>query len=163
MRSHNNRSRAGFPYQTLLNGMYRSAKHTASDPKFVATPSKYCRAFWLLSRTASCRKPKPGPASVDTRSLSLRDTAARAKSPQEALAHFGRPEIFNTGQGSQFTSPCFTQVLKDAKVRIGMDGKGRWMDNVFIERLWRSMKYECVSLYAFETGSELRDGLDRFL
>ncbi|CAA7626051.1 Mobile element protein (fragment) [Magnetospirillum sp. SS-4] len=50
-------------------------------------------------------------------------------------------------------------MLKDAKVRISMDGKGRWMDNVFIERLWRSLKYECVYLHAFETGSELRDGL----
>ena len=82
---------------------------------------------------------------------------------QEALARFGRPEIFNTDQGSQFTSPRFTQVLKDAGVRISMDGKGRWMDNVFIERLWRSMKYECVYLHAFETGSELRDGLARWI
>jgi len=82
---------------------------------------------------------------------------------QEALARFGVPEIFNTDQGSQFTSPRFTQVLKDAKVRISMDGKGRWMDNVFIERLWRSLKYECVYLHAFETGSELRDGLGRWI
>lgn len=63
---------------------------------------------------------------------------------QDALARFGAPEIFNTDQGSQFTCPRFTQVLKDAKVRISMDGRGRWMDNVFIERLWRSLKYECV-------------------
>ncbi len=58
------------------------------------------------------------------------------------LRRFGAPEIFNTDQGSQFTSPRFTDVLKDAGVRISMDGRGRWMDNVFIERLWRSMKYE---------------------
>nr|CAM77486.1 Integrase, catalytic region [Magnetospirillum gryphiswaldense MSR-1] len=62
-------------------------------------------------------------------------------------------------QGSQFTSPRFTGVLKDAGVRISMDGRGRWMDNVFIERLWRSLKYKCVYLHAFETGSELRTGL----
>lgn len=80
----------------------------------------------------------------------------------DALARFGRPEIFNTDQGSQFTSPRFTQVLKDVGVRISMDGKGRWMDNVFIERLWRSIKYECVYLHAFETGSELRGGLSRW-
>jgi putative transposase len=55
---------------------------------------------------------------------------------------FGRPEIFNTDQGSQFTSFAFTNTLKDADVRISMDGRGRWMDNVFIERLWRSLKYE---------------------
>jgi putative transposase len=59
---------------------------------------------------------------------------------------------------SQFTSPRFTEVLTAAGVRISMDGRGRWMDNVFIERLWRSLKYECVYLHAFETGSELRTG-----
>jgi putative transposase len=78
---------------------------------------------------------------------------------QEACARFGRPEIFNTDQGSQFTSPRFTAVLRDAGARISMDGRGRWMDNVFIERLWRSLKYECVYLHAFETGSELRTAL----
>ena len=78
---------------------------------------------------------------------------------EEALARFGKPEIFNTDQGSQFTSVAFTQVLKDACVQISMDGKGRWIDNVFIERLWRSMKYECVYLHAFETGSALHAGL----
>ena len=82
---------------------------------------------------------------------------------EEALARFGRPEIFNTDQGSQFTSSEFTDVLKAADVRISMDGRGRWMDNVFIERLWRSLKYECVYLHAFETGSELRDGLSRWI
>jgi putative transposase len=78
---------------------------------------------------------------------------------EEALARFGRPDIFNTDQGSQFTSPRFTGVLRDAGVRISMDGRGRWMDNVFIERLWRSLKYECIYLHAFETGSQLRAGL----
>jgi len=78
---------------------------------------------------------------------------------EEALAGFGRPDIFNTDQGSQFTSPRFTGALLAAGVRVSMDGRGRWMDNVFIERLWRSLKYECVYLHAFETGSELRAGL----
>ena len=82
---------------------------------------------------------------------------------EEALARFGSPEIFNTDQGSQFTSFAFTSVLKDAEIRISMDGRGRWMDNVFIERLWRSLKYECVYLHAFETGSELRVGLTRWI
>ncbi len=79
----------------------------------------------------------------------------------EALARFGRPGIFNTDQGSQFTSPRFTEVLAAAAIRISMDGRGRWMDNAFIERLWRSLKYECVYLHAFETGSALRAGLTR--
>jgi putative transposase len=82
---------------------------------------------------------------------------------EEVLARFGRPDIFNTDQGSQFTSFAFTAVLRDAEIRISMDGRGRWMDNVFIERLWRSLKYECVYLHAFETGSELRVGLTRWI
>jgi len=82
---------------------------------------------------------------------------------QEALAHHGKPEIFNTDQGSQFTSAAFTQVLKDAGIAISMDGRGRWMDNVFIERLWRSVKYECVYLHAFETGQQLHAGLSSYL
>lgn len=78
---------------------------------------------------------------------------------EEAMAWHGRPEIFNTDQGSQFTSLAFTQVLITAGIRISMDGKGRWIDNVFIERLWRSLKYECVYLHAFENGLTLRAGL----
>lgn len=70
---------------------------------------------------------------------------------QEATERFGAAGIFNTDQGSQFTSDEWTAQLKDHDMRISMDGKGRWMDNVFIERLWRSLKYECVYLNAFET------------
>ncbi len=76
---------------------------------------------------------------------------------EDALARYGKPEIFNTDQGSQFTSDAFTKVLKDAEIRISMDGKGRWRDNVMIERLWRSLKYECIYLHAYETGSEAKD------
>jgi len=71
---------------------------------------------------------------------------------KEALAKHGSPEIFNSDQGSQFTSEDFTRVLKDANVRISMDGKRRWMDNVFIERLWRSLKYECIYLQDLGSG-----------
>jgi putative transposase len=78
---------------------------------------------------------------------------------EEAMARYGRPEIFNTDQGGQFTGPRFTAVLTGAGVQVSMDGRGRWMDNIFIERLWRSLKYECVYLNAFETGSEARAGL----
>ena len=91
------------------------------------------------------------------------DVAFCIEALQEALARFGRPEIFNSDQGSQFTSSEFTEVLRAADVRISMDGRGRWMDNVFIERLWRSLKYECIYLHAFETGSELRAGLSRWI
>ena len=77
----------------------------------------------------------------------------------EALERYGPPEIFNSDQGSQFTSVDFTDVLTEAGIRISMDGKGRWMDNVFIERLWRSLKYECVYLSEFATCSEARSGI----
>jgi putative transposase len=91
------------------------------------------------------------------------DVAFCIEALREALTRFGRPEIFNTDQGSQFTSAEFTDVLRTAEVRSSMDGRGRWMDNVFIERLWRSLKYECIYLHAFETGSELRVGLTRWI
>ena len=78
---------------------------------------------------------------------------------EDAMNRYGVPEIFNTDQGSQFTSQEFTRTLKEAGVRISMDGKGRWMDNVFIERLWRSVKWECVYLREFETGSQARKAL----
>ena len=80
----------------------------------------------------------------------------------EALRRFGPPEIFNTDQGSQFTGIAFTDRLKDAGVRISMDGKGRWLDNVFIERLWHSVKSEEVYLRANNTVSEARSGLTRY-
>ena len=82
---------------------------------------------------------------------------------EEALGRYGAPDIFNTDQGSQFTSPRFVEVVQGAGARVSMDGRGRWMDNVFIERLWRSLKYECVYLHAFESGSELRAGLGRWI
>lgn len=84
------------------------------------------------------------------------DTRFCVEALEEALMLHGKPEIFNTDQGSQFTSFDFTDVLKENGIKISMDGKGRWMDNVFIERLWRSMKYECVYLKAFETGAQAR-------
>ena len=82
---------------------------------------------------------------------------------KEALAKYGTPEIFNTDQGSQFTSGAWIDVLTEAKVKISMDGKGRWIDNRMIERLWRSLKYECVYLHAFERGSEAKTGIGKWL
>jgi putative transposase len=75
---------------------------------------------------------------------------------EEAIERYGCPDIFNTDQGSQFTSEAFTDVLKAHDVKISMDGKGQWTDNVFIERLWRSLKYECVYLHAFTDFREAR-------
>jgi len=81
---------------------------------------------------------------------------------EEALRRYGAPEIFNTDQGAQFTSEAFTDALKAAGIRISMDGKGRWVDNVFVERLWRSLKYEEVYLKAYETVAEARQGMANY-
>ena len=78
---------------------------------------------------------------------------------EEALARYGAPEIFNTDQGAQFTAEAFTAVLLARGVRVSMDGKGRWIDNVFVERLWRSVKYEDIYLHAYETVRELKAAL----
>ncbi|WP_299507827.1 IS3 family transposase [uncultured Roseobacter sp.] len=81
----------------------------------------------------------------------------------EAVARFGSPEIMNTDQGSQFTSFAWTDRLRRSGVRISMDGKGRFLDNIFVERLWRSLKYECVYLHAWETGSEAKAGVSKWI
>ena len=82
---------------------------------------------------------------------------------EEALAKYGKPEIFNTDQGSQFTGAAFTGVLANNDIAISMDGKGAWRDNVFVERLWRSVKYEEVYLRAYDSVSEARTSIRRYL
>ena len=82
---------------------------------------------------------------------------------EDALAHHGKPDIFNTDQGSQFTGSAFTGVLADNGIAISMDGKGAWRDNVFVERLWRSVKYEEVYLRAYDSVSEARASIGRYL
>jgi putative transposase len=81
---------------------------------------------------------------------------------REALERYARPEIFNTDQGAQFTSEDFTSVLLEHGVKVSMDGRGRCLDNIFVERLWRSLKYEEVYLYAYETVSAARTGIGRY-
>ena len=82
---------------------------------------------------------------------------------EEALAKYGRPEMFNTDQGSQFTSAAFTGLLLDNAIAISMDGRGAWRDNVFVERLWRSVKYEEVDLRAYDSVAEARASIGRYL
>ena len=87
------------------------------------------------------------------------DVSFCAAALEEALAKYGRPEIFNTDQGSQFTSAAFTGALAGAGIKISMDGRGRWMDNVFIERLWRSLKHEDIYLRGYADGREAKAGI----
>ena len=91
------------------------------------------------------------------------ETAFCVEALEEALAKHGRPEIFNTDQGSQFTSLDFTGVLLDANIAISMDGKGAWRDNVFVERLWRTVKYEEVYLRAYDSVPQARSSISRYL
>lgn len=81
---------------------------------------------------------------------------------EEAIHRYGKPEIFNSDQGSQFTSTAFTETLLDQDIRISMDGKGTWRDNVFVERLWRSVKYEEVYLKAYESMVEAKQSLESY-
>jgi putative transposase len=91
------------------------------------------------------------------------DTTPCIEALEEAISLYGNPEIFNSDQGCQFTSDGFTHVLKTHGIRISMDGKGRWMDNVFIERLWRSLKYEEVYLKAYDTVAQAQQGIDDWI
>jgi putative transposase len=91
------------------------------------------------------------------------DTSFCIDALEEALDRFGKPEIFNSDQGSQYTSDDFTGVLKANDIRISMDGKGAWRDNVFVERLWRSVKYEEIYLNAYESMQEAKNGIGAWI
>ena len=90
------------------------------------------------------------------------DTSFCTEAVEDAIEQYGTPEIMNTDQGSQFTSDDFTKLIKGNGIRISMDGKGAWRDNVFIERLWRSVKYEDIYLHAYRTLAEVREGLGSY-
>src|SRR5262249_53602819 len=90
------------------------------------------------------------------------DSSFCVEATEEALSNFGTPEIFNTDQGAQFTAEAFTKPLRDRGIAISMDGKGRCLDNVFVERLWRSLKYEEVYLHAYADVREAREGIGRY-
>jgi putative transposase len=91
------------------------------------------------------------------------DTAFCLEALEEAFERYGQPEVFNTDQGSQFTSEAFTSALKAREIRISMDGKGSWRDNVFVERIWRSIKYEEVYLRAYDTVSSAKENIGRYI
>jgi putative transposase len=91
------------------------------------------------------------------------DSAFCIAAVEEAIARYGRPEIFNTDQGAQFTSAAFTSLLLTHGIQISMDGLGCWRDNIFVERLWRTLKYEEVYLHAYDTVSAARTSIDRYL
>jgi len=143
-----------YPY--LLRGMEitRAGQVWCSDVTYLPMARGFCYLTavmdWASRRVLSWRLSNTLDASFCIEAL------------EEALARYGAPEIFNTDQGAQFTSTGFTGLLHSHGVRISMDGRGRWMDNVFIERLWRSVKYEEVYLKGYETIPEARTELTAY-
>ncbi len=122
------------------------------------------RLLHIRAETTKGRRARVLPYSVPTGTLLAAHLAHRRTLTRERGRLFVSESRRNhTAPITQFTSSAFTGVLQQAGVRISMNGRGRWMDNVFIERLWRSLKYECIYLHAFETGSELRTGLARWI
>ena len=123
--------------------------------------------YYVHSSRSRLRLPGRRDRLVSRRVLSWRlsnsmDTSFCVEALEEALERFGEPEIFNTDQGAQFTAQAFVDVLKTAGVLISMDGKGRCIDSVFVERLWRSLKYEDVYLNVYSEVVEARDGIGRY-
>lgn len=140
-----------YPY--LLKGVTitEANKAWASDITYIPMAKGFCCLVAIMD-----------PASrkiLSWRVSNTLDTSSASRHSTSAIEKYGKPEIFNTDQGSQFTSDDFTQVLKDQHIKISMDGKGRWIDNVFVERLWRNVKYQDVYIREYRSIGELRIGL----
>ena len=143
-----------YPY--LLKGVTITQANTAwaTDITYIPMAKGFCYLVAIMDLAS--RKV------LSWRVSNTLDTSFCIEALEEAIQTYGTPEIFNTDQGSQFTSDDFTQVLKEHQIRISMDGKGRWIDNVFIERLWRSVKYQDVYLKEYRSIGELRKWFDRY-
>ena len=143
-----------YPY--LLRGMdiTRANQVWAADITYLPMARGFCYLMaimdWASRKVLAWRLSNTLDASFCTEAL------------EEAIRKYGTPEIFNTDQGSQFTSDAFIGILESHDINISMDGKGRWLDNVFIERLWRSVKYEDVYLKAYSSITEVRQGLKEY-
>ena len=143
-----------YPY--LLRGMdiTRANQVWAADITYLPMAKGFCYLMaimdWASRKVLAWRLSNTLDASFCTEAL------------EEAISKYGTPEIFNTDQGSQFTSDAFIGILENHGIEISMDGKGRWLDNVFIERLWRSVKYEDVYLKAYISITEVREGLKEY-
>lgn len=149
-----NKQHKVYPY--LLRGVkVTEANHVwSTDITYIPTPKGFCYLTAVIdwgTRTV-----------LSWRLSNTMDADFCVEALEEALEKYGKPEIFNTDQGSQFTSEVFTKVLKDNEIKISMDGKGRALDNVIVERLWRSVKYECIYPNGYENMLEIRIGLNKY-
>jgi len=140
-----------YPY--LLKGVHitEANKAWASDITYIPMAKGFCYLVAIMDLAS--RKV------LSWRVSNTLDTSFCIEALEEAIQTYGTPEILNTDQGSQFTSDDFTGTLKSHGIKISMDGKGRWIDNVFIERLWRSVKYQDIYLKEYRSIGELRKGL----
>ena len=140
-----------YPY--LLKGVTitEANKAWASDITYIPMARGFCYLVAIMDLAS--RKV------LSWRLSNTLDTSFCIEALEEAIERYGTPELFNTDQGSQFTSDDFTGILKNHHINISMDGRGRWIDNVFIERLWKSVKYQDVYLKAYGSIGELREGL----
>jgi putative transposase len=140
-----------YPY--LLKGVTitEANKAWASDITYIPMARGFCYLVAIMDLAS--RKV------LSWRLSNTLDTSFCIEALEEAIERYGTPELFNTDQGSQFTSDDFTGILKNHHIKISMDGRGRWIDNVFIERLWKSVKYQDVYLKAYGSIGELREGL----
>jgi putative transposase len=143
-----------YPY--LLRGLeITRANHVwATDRTYIPMAKGFCYLIaimdWASRRVMAWRLSNTLDASFCMEAL------------EEAILKYGRPEIFNTDQGSQFTSEAFISILNGNDISISMDGRGRWVDNVFVERLWRSVKYEDIYLKAYRSIAEARHGIGKY-
>lgn len=144
-----------YPYLLRNLAVTRPNQVWATDLTYIPMARGFCYLIavidWFTRRVLSWRL-----------SITM-DTAPCIEALEEALARYGKPEIFNSDQGSQFTSNDFTRVLLDQKIQISMDGKGAWRDNVFVERLWKSVKYEEVYLKAYDSVRQARMSIGNYL
>ena len=149
-----NASHRKYPY--LLRGVVidRSNQVWAADITYIPMAKGFCYLVAVMDWASRMV--------LSWRLSNTLDSAFCIDALQEAIDRYGCPEIFNTDQGCQFTADAFTDVLRANNIAISMDGKGRWQDNVFIERLWRSVKYEDVYLKSYASASELRAGLSEY-
>ena len=143
-----------YPY--LLKGamITEANKAWASDITYIPMAKGFC--YLVAVMDLASRKV------LSFRLSNTLDASFCIEALEEAIRTYGTPEIFNTDQGSQFTSDDFTGILKNHGIKISMDGKGRWIDNVFIERLWRSVKYQDIYLKAYRSIGELKTGLTKW-
>ncbi len=143
-----------YPYLLRAIAITRPDQVWASDITYVPMAKGY---LYLMAIVDWCSRKV-----LAWRVSNSLDSHFCVKALEEAIARYGSPEIFNTDQGAQFTSEAFTGCLKQHDIRISMDGRGCYQDNIFVERLWRSGKYECIYIQAFENGKALQQGLTQY-